>query len=108
MTDWHLLEKLKVLAHLETDAGHGLTSAEAQRRLFEYGPNELVERGLKSPWRILWEQLTAMMVVILIIVAIVSAVLGDYKDAVAILAIVVLNAILGFTRSSGRREQWRP
>ena len=51
----------------------------------------------RSPWAIVWEQLTATMVVILIVAAVVSAALGDYKDAVAILAIVVLNAMLGFS-----------
>jgi Ca2+-transporting ATPase len=66
--------------------------------LAEHGPNELVERGLKSPWRILWEQLTGLMVVILIVAAVVSGALGDWKDAIAILAIVVLNAVLGFSQ----------
>ncbi|MDY6877288.1 MAG: cation-translocating P-type ATPase [Chloroflexota bacterium] len=98
LSDWYRLETADVLAHLEADPERGLSQAEAQRRLAEHGPNELIERGLKSPWHILWEQLTAVMVVILIIAAIVSAVLGDYKDAVAILAIVVLNAVLGFTQ----------
>jgi Ca2+-transporting ATPase len=96
--DWYRLEAAEVLTHLETDIEHGLSQTEAQRRLAEYGPNELIERGLKSPLLILWEQLTALMVVILIIAAAVSAALGDYKDAVAILAIVVLNAVLGFTQ----------
>jgi Ca2+-transporting ATPase len=88
----------QVLETLGTRPETGLSQAEAARRLAEYGPNELIERGLKSPWRILWEQLTAIMVVILIIAAVVSLALGDYKDAIAILAIVVLNAVLGFTQ----------
>ncbi len=96
MSDWYRLETADVLARLGADPERGLSQAEAQRRLAEHGPNELIERGLKSSWRILWEQLTAVMVVILIIAAVVSAVLGDHKDAVAILAIVVLNAVLGF------------
>jgi len=98
VTDWYHLEAENVLSTLDTDPGQGLTNAEAQRRLIKYGPNELIERGLKSPWRILWEQLTAVMVVILIVATVISAFLGDYKDAIAILAIVVLNAILGFTQ----------
>ncbi|NOZ29425.1 MAG: cation-translocating P-type ATPase [Chloroflexi bacterium] len=98
MSDWYRRDPVDVLARLETDAERGLSQAEAQRRLAEYGPNELIEHGLKSPWLILWEQLTAMMVVILIVAAVVSAALGDYKDAIAIVAIVVLNAVLGFTQ----------
>ncbi|MCS7220676.1 MAG: cation-translocating P-type ATPase [Anaerolineae bacterium] len=96
--NWHRLEIAEVLALLKTEPERGLTQTEAQRRLAEYGPNELVERGLKSPWLILWEQLTAVMVMLLIIAAVISAALGDYKDTAAILAIVVLNAILGFTQ----------
>ena len=87
-----------VLRELETDAAAGLSQAEAARRLAEYGRNELVGTGAKSPWLILWEQLTAFMVVILIIAAILSALLSDYKDAIAIGAIVVLNAPLGFSQ----------
>jgi Ca2+-transporting ATPase len=92
------------MVRLETDAEQGLTQAEARRRLATYGPNELVERGRRSPWSILWEQLRATMVVILIVAAVISALLGDYKDAVAILAIVVLNALLGF-RQEYQAEQ---
>ncbi len=98
MNNWHALDIVDVLQNLKTDATAGLDEGEAARRLAEFGPNELVERGSKSPWRILWEQLTATMVVILIVAALSSALLGDYKDTIVILAIVVLNAILGFTQ----------
>ncbi|MEJ2210354.1 MAG: cation-translocating P-type ATPase [Anaerolineae bacterium] len=98
MADWYRKESAHVVAHLNSDAGAGLATEEAQRRLAEHGPNELVERGAKSPWRILWEQLTGVMVVILIVAAVVSGVIGDWKDAIAILAIVVLNAVLGFSQ----------
>ncbi|HIE39270.1 MAG TPA: ATPase, partial [Anaerolineae bacterium] len=98
MTDWYRLEETEVLSALETHPEQGLSQAEAERRLAEHGPNELIERGVKSPWRILWEQLTTVMVIILIVSAVISAFLGDYKDAVAIMAIVVLNGILGFTQ----------
>jgi Ca2+-transporting ATPase len=104
VSDWYRLKTEEVLAHLETDAEQGLNQGEVRRRLAEYGPNELVERGTKSLWRILWEQMTALLVVILIIAAAVSIALGDFKDAIAILAIVVLNAILGFTQEY-RAEQ---
>ena len=63
----------------------------------QYGPNELVEHGVKSPWRIL-DQFKETMVLVLIIAAVISALLSDWKDAIAILAIVILNAILGFVQ----------
>jgi Ca2+-transporting ATPase len=95
---WFGMEVKDVLFSLEVNPKQGLSQAEAQRRLIEHGPNELIERDRKSPWRILLEQLIAIMVVILIIAAVISALLGDYIDAVAIIVIVVLNAILGFTQ----------
>jgi Ca2+-transporting ATPase len=98
VTDWYRKETSKAISLLNSDAEAGLASAEAQRRMAEHGPNELVERGLKSPWRILWEQLTGLMVVILIVAAVVSGALGDWKDAITILAIVVLNSVLGFSQ----------
>ncbi|MBL8179367.1 MAG: cation-translocating P-type ATPase [Bryobacterales bacterium] len=96
--DWHRVQSLEALSYLGADASTGLSEATAAERLREYGPNELTGTGIKSPWLILWEQLTALMVVILIIAGVVSALLGDFKDAAAIGAIVVLNAILGFTQ----------
>ncbi|MGE3841332.1 MAG: cation-translocating P-type ATPase [Vicinamibacterales bacterium] len=96
MKPWHEVDSGVVAAQLGTDPERGLTSSEAARRLAVDGPNELVESGARSAWTIAWEQLTATMVVILIVAAVVSVAVGDYKDAVAILAIVVLNAVLGF------------
>ena len=98
MSTWYKLSTADVEQQLATNVAHGLEETESERRRAEHGHNELVEHGLKSPWLIFWEQLTATMVVILIIAALVSAVLGDYKDAVAILIIVVLNALLGFNQ----------
>ena len=98
MTEWYRTNTEDTLIILKTDPEQGLSSSEGQLRLVEHGPNELVERGLKSPWLILWEQLTAVMVVILIIAAVISALMGDYKDAIAIASIVIMNAVLGFTQ----------
>jgi len=98
MNEWYRTTIKDILSFLKTDPEQGLHRAEVQRRLTEYGANELIEHGLKSPWLILWDQMTAIMVVILIIAAVISALLGNYKDAIAIMTIVVLNAILGFTQ----------
>jgi P-type Ca2+ transporter type 2C len=86
----------EVLKQLNVSVEEGLSQEEAKRRLQEYGPNELEEKGAKNPWRIVWEQFTATMVVILIIAAVISAFLGDLEDSIAIMAIVVINALIGF------------
>ena len=96
--NWHSQTIQQVCDILQGTTNYGLSEAEIVNRRSKYGSNELIDRGLKSPWLILWEQLTSVMVVILIIAAVVSALLGDYKDAIAIVAIVMLNVILGFTQ----------
>ena len=93
---WHIRSSTQVLEALETHAERGLASAEATARLARYGPNELVETGSTRLWRILWQQFTAVMVLILVAAAVLSLVLGKYLEAGAILAIVVLFGLLGF------------
>ncbi|MFL7871096.1 MAG: cation-translocating P-type ATPase, partial [Anaerolineales bacterium] len=101
---WHRTETNIALDQLNTNQETGLTNTEAQVRLAKHGPNELVEKGGRTPLQILWEQLTATMVLILIVAAIAAAALGDTKDAIAILAIVLLYAVLGFIQEY-RAEQ---
>ncbi len=98
MSNWYQLDSAEVLQQLGSNASFGLSSIEAARRLAEQGPNELQERGSKNPWLILKEQLIAPLVVILIIAAVVSAGLGDYKEAIVISLIVLLNTLLGFSQ----------
>jgi len=94
----------EVLEALDTSPKTGLSQAEAERRLATVGPNELTERGLRSPWRILAAQFTEVMVVVLIVAAAIAFAVGDLKDTIAILVIVFLNAVLGFTQEY-RAEQ---
>ncbi len=96
MRNWYQFDKNKALQQLDASESAGLYQAEVKQRLEQYGPNELIERGVKNPWLILWEQISETMVVVLIVAAIISVFLGDFKDAVAIMTIVVLNAALGF------------
>ena len=86
----------QVLAEFGVDPAQGLSEAEVQARRQQYGPNKLPTEGGESWVRILLSQFTDIMVLVLIGAAIISAVVGDAKDVVVILAIVVLNAALGF------------
>jgi len=94
----HQLSAEEVSRRLQVDPVQGLLTEEAWRRLAEQGPNELTERVARMPWAILWDQLSATMVLVLLAAAAISFALHDGKDAVAILAIVVLNAALGFVQ----------
>ena len=98
MTAWHRLAPADAARELATDPARGLTAADAARRLLEHGPNALVERAVKGPWSIARDQLTSTMVVVLMAAAGISALVGDLVDAAAILAIVILNAVLGFSQ----------
>ena len=98
MNNWYRQDTTAVLTELGVDASLGLTQSEVMRRLKEYGTNELKGPRDRTIWLILWEQMTASVVIVLIVAAVASALLGDYKDSLAIAAIVVLNAILGFSQ----------
>ncbi|ABL00115.1 cation-translocating P-type ATPase [Pelobacter propionicus] len=96
--NWHLIDAEAALERLASDPEHGLSSEEAARRLATQGANELQERGGTSPWRILWEQFTSTMALILISASLLSALVGSLKDTITILAIVCLFALLGFVQ----------
>jgi len=93
-----------IVVALRSDAAHGLATADAESRLARFGRNELVERGRKPPWRLLLEQFTNAMIVVLIVAAIVTAFIGDLKDTVVILLIVVLNGAIGFVQEYRAEE----
>lgn len=93
--EWHTQEADNILVSFGVNRSQGLSDTEVQTRLSQHGPNELVERGLKSPWAILREQLTNPLVLLLIFAAVISAILGKADSVIAISAIVVLNAVLG-------------
>jgi P-type Ca2+ transporter type 2C len=95
---WHSHAANTALETFSVDAAEGLSDTEVERRRRQYGPNELTDRGVKSPWVILLEQFKETMVIVLIVAAAISGVLGEVKDAIAILVIVILNAVLGFTQ----------
>ena len=101
---WYALSLPDVLARLHVGASQGLTLTEVETRHQRYGPNQITERGGHGRLQIFLSQFTGLLVVILIVAAIVSVLVGDLKDAIAILAIVVLNAILGFVQEY-RAEQ---
>ncbi len=102
MTDFgaHRLPAELVADELRTHLAAGLTHAQAQERFSEHGPNELVERPRPGFLRLLLEQFKSFLVILLIVAALVSIALGEVVDATAILAIVVLNAVLGVIQKS--------
>ncbi len=100
---WHALPVEEVLRHLEVQE-NGLSAEQAARRLQQYGPNQLQEAPRPTFWHMLWEQLNNFVVILLIVASIISALLGDYVEAAAIMAIVVLNAVLGIIQEQRAEE----
>ncbi len=101
--DWHALQAEEVLNHLRVE-NRGLTSEQARERLAQYGPNQLLEAPRPTFLQMLWEQLNNFVVILLIVASLISALLGDYVEAAAIMAIVVLNAILGLVQERRAEE----
>src|SRR5215216_4178887 len=102
--NWHLQSITTALGALKTQTETGLSQNEAESRLTQYGRNELVDKGGRTPLKIFWEQITATMVLILIAAAVIAGLLGDLKNSIAISAIVILFSILGFVQEY-RAEQ---
>jgi len=92
---WHMVSPEEALMLLGAHES-GLGQEEAARRLEAEGPNEIAIQGAASPWRIFLGQFKSVIIWVLVLAAAVSGVLGEAVDAVAILAIVVINAVMGF------------
>lgn len=103
-TKWYSLSPSQAMEELKTSGSEGLTTAEANRRLEQYGHNQLTEKKPPTFLQMLLEQFNDFLVILLIVAAVVSGVLGEYVEAGAIMAIVLLNAILGVVQE-GRAAQ---
>ncbi|MBD2038108.1 cation-transporting P-type ATPase [Leptolyngbya sp. FACHB-321] len=111
---WHTLGVRQTLEQFQTDRQSGLTSQQVTAQLEQYGTNELIEAGGRSTWEILLDQFTNIMLLLLIAVALISGVLDffdwragklspgeiPFKDTIAIIAIVILNGLLGYFQES--------
>ena len=84
----------------ETHLEKGITQEEALRRLAAHGANELSERPRPGFLALLWDQFNNYLVIILVIAAVVSLALGEWVDSIAIMVIVVLNAVVGVIQES--------
>ncbi|HSM33627.1 MAG TPA: cation-translocating P-type ATPase [Anaerolineae bacterium] len=103
MRAWRL-EPAAVAHALGTDAQMGLSGAVSGQRLLEYGPNELIKKKQRPTWMLLLDQFSSPMILVLIAAAVVTALIGETKDTVVILAIVLFNGVVGFVQEY-RAEQ---
>ena len=96
----HAIPVDDVARHLDTDLEHGISQVEAEGRLQTFGRNELEEKGRAGWVTLLLAQFKSFLIVLLIVAAVISLLLGEVIDASAILAIVILNAVLGVVQES--------
>ncbi|MFA6349298.1 MAG: calcium-transporting P-type ATPase, PMR1-type [Candidatus Omnitrophota bacterium] len=95
-TKWWQLNAGQLSDKLKVDLSLGLNSDDVQRRLAEFGANQLKEKKQISPLALFLEQFNDFMIWVLLAAALISGFLKEWVDALAIIAIVILNAILGF------------
>ncbi len=95
--DWHILSVEETLKALEASPG-GLTGNEAAARIDRFGRNVLQETAKKTPLSMFLAQFADFMIIVLIAAAVVSGLIGEITDAIAIIVIVVLNAAVGFVQ----------
>ena len=98
--EWHSLSLSQVFASVDSSA-EGLTESEAAKRRKKYGPNQIIKRNGQTPFGIFINQLKSPLVYLLFTASALSYFIGHEFDALMILAIVFLNAILGFN------EDWK-
>jgi calcium-translocating P-type ATPase len=101
---WYALDADAVLARLDVDPRQGLSGADAEARLREHGPNRLPEEQRESALLRFLGQFHNVLIYILIAAAAFTAFLGEWIDTGVILAVVVVNAIIGFVQE-GKAEQ---
>ena len=94
MKEWYQQTKEEILSQFQVTE-QGLTSSQAEKILAEKGENVLEEGKRKSTLQVFLEQFCDLLVVILIIAALISMVSGNVESTVVILAVIILNAILG-------------
>ncbi len=95
---WQNLSADETLKTLKSDANKGLSTEEAKKRNLKFGPNELVEKEKTGPISLFLGQFKEILIIILIFAAIAAYYVGDTIDAIVILIVVVINAVVGFVQ----------
>ncbi len=98
--NWHVLDPDEVLRDLGSDRQSGLSGEESRSRLATLGENRLPESPPRPAWMLFVDQFKGSLILVLIGAAGLAAVIGDLKDAAVIIAVVLINAILGFVQEN--------
>jgi len=96
---WYALSAEAVAERLATDVATGLTSAEAARRISEHGPNALAQPPRRPRILLFLDQFRSLIVYVLVAAAVLAAAVGDFKDPIAIAAVLLVNGVIGFVQT---------
>ncbi len=94
---YHQQQVNSIFEHFGTGK-NGLSASEAGKRLAQYGPNELKEKKKRTPFMMFLDQFKDFMIIVLIAAAVVSGCIGELSDTIAIIVIVIINAVIGFVQ----------
>ncbi|SHO48436.1 cation-translocating P-type ATPase [Anaerocolumna xylanovorans] len=97
---WFSKPTKEALKELNVDPSQGLSSAEAKSRLEKYGPNKLKGKPKKSLLSLFMSQLKDMLIYVLLGAAVITIFIKEYADAIIILLVVILNAVIGVIQES--------
>jgi magnesium-transporting ATPase (P-type) len=100
---WHALAASDAVDGLNSNGHRGLDEAEAEHRLRQHGPNRLPQVQRRSAWLRFLLQFHNLLIYVLLAAAATTAILEDYVDTAVIVAVVVLNALIGFIQE-GKAE----
>lgn len=103
----HSLSVDEALKQLDVDGTKGLTDDEVKSRREKYGPNILSERKQRSIWAILFDQVKSPIVYLLLAASGVSFAFGDLPEGIAILVVLLINAIIGFMMEYQARQSMK-
>ncbi|MCH8492050.1 MAG: HAD-IC family P-type ATPase [Idiomarina sp.] len=104
MKGWHAKSASEIQQHFATSLEQGLTSQEAERRLAENGPNELPTKPAIPAWKRFLLQFNNLLIYVLLVAALLAGILAEWLDMAVILAVVIINASIGFYQE-GRAEK---
>lgn len=102
--EWYKMDKDNFIKTFHVDPENGLSEAQVKKRLEEHGYNRLKEKKGRSPWKIFLMQFTSAIVIVLLAAAVITGVIGEFRDTIVISIILIINALLGFSQEY-RAEQ---
>ena len=104
-TAWHRLTGKQTLARVDSDLERGHSESEALQRLARHGRNDIPRGKRRTFWLMFLAEFGELLIIVLLAAAAISALLGEVRDSILILVIVVLKAIIGATQSPCPNER---